>query len=138
MATKYQATEEQLIYASILDKGMKLGLLAIVVTFTLYASGVMTPHVPIGDLPKYWSMPVKDYLAATSIHTGWSWLGMLGKGDFVNFIGIALLAGVTIACYIAIMPVFLKKKDKVFFIISLIEVVVLLVASSGILKGGGH
>src|SRR3990172_9082649 len=117
---------------------MKLGLLAIVATYALYIFGLLAPHVPINDLPKYWGMPVKDYLAATQIHTGWSWLGMLGKGDFVNFIGIAFLAGVTVICYIAIIPVFLKKKDKVYLTLAVLEVAVLTLAASGVLKSGGH
>lgn len=135
---KHQASEEQLIYAAVLDKGMKLGLLGIVATYALYIFGVMDPYVPINDLPKFWSMPVKEYLAATNIHPGWAWLGMLGKGDFVNFIGIAFLAGVTVICYIAIMPIFLRKKDKVYFTLALLEVLVLSLAASGILKAGGH
>lgn len=135
---KHQASEEQLVYASLLDKGMKIGLLGIIVTFLLYIVGILAPHVPINDLPKYWGMPVKDYLAATQIHPGWSWLRMLGKGDFLNFIGIAFLASITVICYIAIIPVFLKKKDKVYFTLALLEVLVLVLAASGILKGGGH
>jgi len=131
-------TEEQLVYASLLDKGMKLGLIFIVITFIIYVFGIFTPYVPIEDLPKYWSLPVHDYLKATNIETGWTWLRLLGKGDFLNFLGIALLAGITIACYIAIIPVFLRKKDKVFATIAILEVLVLALAASGILKTGGH
>ncbi|MBI3592535.1 MAG: hypothetical protein HY099_03520, partial [Nitrospirae bacterium] len=105
MEKKLKATEEQLAYARLLDLGMKAGLLMLVVTFIIYLTGILVPHVPVNDLPKYWSMPVKKYLAATGILPGWAWLGMLGKGDFLNFIGVAFLAGVTILCYIRIIPV---------------------------------
>lgn len=135
---KYQATEEQLVYAVLLDKGMKLGLIVLFITFIVYLTGLLTPHIPINDLPKYWGLSVHDYLKVTNINAGWSWLGMLRNGDFVNFIAIALLAGITIICYIAVMPVFLKKKDKAYLILSLAEVTVLLLAASGILKVGGH
>lgn len=133
-----KATEEQLVYARILDLGMKGGLLLITVTFIIYLTGILTPHLPVNDLPKYWSMPVKDYLHATGIHPGWAWLGMLGKGDFLNFLGIALLAGVTIICYIPIIPIFLKKNDKVYAMIAVMEILVLTLAASGVLKSGGH
>ncbi|HAM49740.1 MAG TPA: hypothetical protein DCP92_03255 [Nitrospiraceae bacterium] len=83
-------------------------------------------------------MPVKQYLKATGIHTGWSWLGMVGKGDFLNFLGIAFLAGLTIVCFIRIIPILFRKKDIVYFIIAIIEVLVLVLAASGILKAGGH
>jgi hypothetical protein len=81
---------------------------------------------------------VKEYLEATHIHPGWSWLGMVGKGDFLNFIGIAFLAGVTILCYIRIIPILFRKKDQVYGIIAVIEVLVLALAASGILRAGGH
>ena len=138
MADKLQATEEQLAYAKLLDIGMKLGLLMLVISFAIYVLGIFTPHVPVGDLPKYWSMPVKDYLKATDIHTGWSWIHLLGKGDFLNFVGIAFLSGVTILCYIRIIPILFKKKDTVYAVLAIIEVLVLVLAASGVLKAGGH
>jgi hypothetical protein len=130
--------EEQLAYARWLDGGMKAGLLVLVVTFALYVAGVLTPHLPVEDLPRYWSMPVKDYLAATGIHAGWSWVLMLGKGDFLNFVGIAFLSGVTIACYLVVVPIFFRKKDRVYGWLAVVEVLVLTLAASGLLKSGGH
>jgi len=138
MADKLQATEEQIAYAKLLDTGMKVGLLMLVITFTIYVLGIFTPHVPVGDLPKYWTMPVKDYLKATDIHTGWSWVHLLGKGDFLNFTGIAFLSGVTILCYMRIIPILFRKKDMVYAVLAIIEVLVLVLAASGVLKAGGH
>ena len=138
MNNKLKATEEQIAYAQLLDIGMKSGMLLLIITFILYVFGILTPHIPFDDLPKYWSMPVKQYLKATGIHTGWSWIYLLGKGDFVNFLGIAFLSGVTILCYIRIIPIFLKKKDTIYAIFAVIEVLVLVLAASGILKSGGH
>jgi len=135
---KLRATEEQLAYAKLLDFGMKLGLLALIITFVVYLSGLFAPYIPVNDLPRYWGMSVHDYLKATGIHTGWSWLGMLGKGDFLNFVGIAFLAGVTILCYLRILPILFRKKDTVYGILAILEVLVLVLAASGILKAGGH
>jgi len=132
------ATEEQLRYADILDKGMKIGLVVLFITFILYIFEIFTSHIPFSELPKYWGLPVHEYVEVSKINTGWSWVGMLGKGDFVNFIGISFLAGTTIICYIGVVPVFFKKKDTIFFVISLLEVSVLILAASGILRGGGH
>jgi hypothetical protein len=136
MAAK--GSTEQLAYASILDKGMKIGLLMLVISFIIYLSGILTPYIPVNDLPKYWGMSVHKYLEATGIHTGWSWLSLIGKGDFLNFIGIAFLAGVTAVCYIRIIPILFSKKDIAFGIIAIVEVVVLVLAASGLLKTGGH
>lgn len=133
---KEYATEEQLLYARILDKGMKIGLAILVVTFGLYVFGILQPHVPVNDLPKYWSMSVHEYLEATDIGTGWSWLGNLGEGDLLNFVGIAFLAGITIVCYLAIVPNLMRRKDTPYVVLALIEVAVLVLAASGLLKAG--
>ena len=135
---KVYATEEQLLYAGILDKGMKIGLLILVVTFGLYMSGILTPQIPVEDLPQYWSMSVSEYLDATGIETGWSWLHHLGKGDMLNFVGIAFLAGVTIICYLAIIPSLIRKKDTAYVVLAFVEVAVLVLAASGVLKSSGH
>ncbi|MGO9014177.1 MAG: hypothetical protein ACLQF0_04275 [Dissulfurispiraceae bacterium] len=136
MDKKIKATEEQLAYANILELGMKAGLLLLIVIFIIYLSGLLPAHVPVRDLPKYWGMPVHKYLAATHIHSGWSWLYMIGKGDFLNFVSIAFLAGVTILCYLRIIPILYRKKDMLYVVFSVIEVLILALAASGILKAG--
>ncbi|MFN3481162.1 MAG: hypothetical protein ACK415_12375 [Thermodesulfovibrionales bacterium] len=138
MAREIKATEEQLRYAKILDLGMKIGLLALIITFIIYLTGILPAYLPVNDLPRYWGLSVHQYLEETGIKQGWTWLGLLNKGDFLNFVGIAFLAGVTILCYLAVIPIFFRKNDKVYGIIAIIEVLVLLLAASGILKTGGH
>jgi hypothetical protein len=131
-------TEEQLAYASALDTGMKIGLLLLVGTFVVYMTGLLHPHIQVGDLPRYWSLPVKEYLAAAGIHRGWWWVGMLGKGDFLNFVPIALLSGTALACYVLVIPMFFRKRDAVYGWLATVEVVVLGLAASGFLNVGGH
>lgn len=138
MEKKAIATEEQLIYAKLLDRGMKLGLLMLIITFALYVFGVLEPWVPVEKLTNWWSLPVNQYLEVAGIHAGWNWLGLVGKGDFLNFVGIAFLSGVTIACYLAIIPGLFRKKDTVYGVIAVLEVLVLVLAASGLLKSGGH
>ncbi|MFH1993963.1 MAG: DUF1634 domain-containing protein [Pseudomonadota bacterium] len=133
-----KATPEQLLYASLLEKGMYFGLLILFITFGLYALGIMDPYIPLDKISRYWSMNVNDYLKQADIHAGWAWVGMLKYGDFVNFIGIAMLSGVTILCYAAILPTLLKNKDTVYAVLAVLEVIVLSVAASGILGAGGH
>jgi hypothetical protein len=44
----------------------------------------------------------------------------------------------TIVCYFILISAYAKKKDKIYLIIAVAEVVVLCVAASGILGTGGH
>lgn len=131
-----KATPEQLLYAKILEWGMYLGLLILLITFGLYAFGILDPYIPLNKISKYWSYNVNDYLAHAEIKAGWAWLGMLKYGDFINFVGVAILAGVTIFCYAAIVPTLLKSKDVVYAVLAVLEVIILSAAASGILAVG--
>ena len=131
-----QATPEQILYAKFLEKGMYFGLLILFITFGLYAFGIMDPYIPLDKISSYWSMNVDEYLKHAQIPTGWGWAAMLKYGDFVNFIGIAILAGVTIICYAAIVPTLLKNNDKVYAVIAVLEVIILSLAASGLLAVG--
>ena len=133
-----QATEEQLLYANILNKGMLVGLLGLVVTFIIYGAGILEPKIPLEQVQNYWVMPVNEYLQLSGIHAGWAWLGNLGYGDMLNFLPIAFLSLLTIICYLAILPGLMRKKDTAYVVLVIVEVVVLLVAASGILGSGGH
>ena len=134
--TLLKASPEQLLYAKILEKGMYSGLLILFITFGLYTFGILDPYIPLDKVSEYWSYNVNDYLKHAEIKAGWAWVGMLKYGDFVNFIGIAILAGVTIVCYAAIVPTLLKNNDKVYAILAIIEVIILSAAASGLLAVG--
>lgn len=131
-----KATPEQILYAKILEWGMYLGLLILFITFGLYAFGILDPYIPLDKISKYWSYNVHEYLEHAGIKDGWAWLGMLKYGDFINFIGVAILAGVTIICYAAIVPTLLKSKDTAYAIMAVLEVIILSAAASGLLAVG--
>ncbi len=131
-----KASEEQIAYAKVLNIGMWFGLALLIITFFVYISGVLPSHVPINDLPKYWTMRVHDFNVALNAPTGWNWTALVGKGDYLNFVGIAILSGLTILCYAVIIPILARKKMTAYLIIAIAEVLVLALAASGILKSG--
>jgi hypothetical protein len=133
-----KASEEQMAYAGVLNGGMWLGLAILVITFVVYISGILPSFVPIDDLPKYWTMRVHDYNVALNAPTGWHWTALVGKGDYLNFIGIAMLSGLTILCYLVIIPILFRKKDTAYVVLAIVEILVLSLAASGLLKVGGH
>lgn len=139
-----EANEEQLLYAKILAAGMYLGLGILLVTFVLYLTGIMAPAVPIEELANYWTLSAHDYLEVINheflhrdeVVVGWAWLSLLNTGDFVNFLGIALLALVTIFCYLGILPTLFRKKDWIYGTIAVLEIIILTLAASGIIAVG--
>ena len=142
---KTQDTQsEQLLYAKALEIGMYTGLVILFVTFSLYLSGILAPAVPLDQVSNYWNQGVHEYLEAVNADywgmehapTGWAWVSMVGKGDFLNFIGIVILAGITIVCYLAIIPSLARKRDHAYLAMAVLEVLVLTLAASGFLAVG--
>lgn len=141
-----KASEEQLAYAGVLNIGMWIGLFLLVVTFIVYISGALPSYVPIeklSEIPQgsnvpYWGMRAHEFNQAFDVPTGWGWTALVGKGDYLNFVGIAMLGGLSILCYLVILPILIKKKDRAYAVIAIVEVLVLALAASGILKAGGH
>ncbi len=129
---------EQVLYANVLAIGAWSAIVIMFITYGLYVLGVIEPHVPLEMVPKYWSHNVMDYMHATGSPHGWGWASLLGTGDFLNFIGLALLASMTIFCYLLLLPGYKRRKDYILISIVIAEVLVLVVAASGILGSGGH
>lgn len=133
-----KASEAQLFYAKVLNRLTLFGFATLILFFFIYISGIMTPHVPLSQVSQLWTQSSHNYMQAAGIHSGWAWVGHLGYGDMIVYIPIALLAGVTIVCYIGVIPKFLKSQEYILVVIAVLEVLVLLAAASGLLKGGGH
>ncbi len=129
---------EQITYANLLFLGAWTGILLMLITYLIYITGIISPHVDIALIIQNWDKAVNEYLQNTRSPQGWGWLYLLHKGDFINFIGIALLAVLTIICYLFLIVGYKKRNDWVYLFICLLEVAVLAVAASGILGTGGH
>lgn len=138
MKDSVHASPEQTAYADLLFYGCWIGLAVMFITYMAYVSGLLAPHVPLDELPQLWGKPVAHYLEVARVPVGWGWLSLLGKGDFLNFLGIVLLAGLSIICYLRIIPSLFRQKDTVMAVIAVAEVLVLLLAASGIAGGGAH
>lgn len=123
---------EQRIYARWLDIGTRVGLAALVVGFAVYAFGVLDPHVPREELARLWTLPVEHYVAASGAPTGWDWLRHVGKGDYLNFLGISVFASITIVCYARIVPTLLVEGDRLQLGLAVAQILVLLASASGL------
>lgn len=131
-------TRQQLIYANLLLMGMVGGIIIMIITYAIYLSGMLAPHVDMGLIAANWDKGVHEYLEITDSPNGWGWIALLGKGDFLNYIGFVLLALLTIFCYLVLVRGYYAEKNWIFMTISILEIVVLSVAASGVLGSGGH
>ena len=127
----YDASPEQKLYARWLDVGTKAGFAALVVSFLVHAFELLPPGIALEHLPRYWHLPVDEFIAMTGAPTGWAWVARLGEGDLLNFVGVAILGTVTIACYARVLPLFLRAGERIFAAICIAEIGVLIAAASG-------
>ena len=133
-----KASPAQLRYADTLFYGALLGFVIMLITYALYIFGILTPQIPLDEMPRLWSQSAAEYRAAGNIPQGWGWLALVGKGDICNFIGIAFLAALTIICFVQLAFGLARQKQWIMTIIAVLEVLVLSLAASGILVAGGH
>ncbi len=127
---------EQLRYARWLELGTRVGLALLVISFFSYVLGWLPSQVAPQQLSELWSLPVADYLKAAGAHSGWGWLQDLGKGDVLAIIGIVVLAACSLPPLLALVPLYLKRGDRVYAALCLAEVAVIVLAASGLLSGG--
>lgn len=130
-----QVERLQLTYAAWLEAGVRLGLGVLTATFLAYVLDVWEPHVPIEHLPRLWGLPAHEFRAATGAPDGWGWLRLLGRGDYLTFLGVAVLALTSIACYLRLAPALAARGERLYAAIALLQIIVLALAASGIVSG---
>jgi hypothetical protein len=126
------AAPEQVRYARVLDIGARLGFVLLVLNFTVYLLGIRDPLVAVDQLPRYWGLPLAQFLQATHTPTGWAWLASIGKSDVLNLEGIAVLAAIPALGCLAVLPGFARRGEIALCTITLLQIVVLAVSASNI------
>ncbi len=127
---------EQQVYARWLAWGTRIALVTLTACFLAYVLALLEPLVPPPALVRLWTLPVGEYLAASGAPNGWQWLRFLGKGDYLNFIGIAMLALVTLVCYARLVPLLIGSGERLYAVLAFLQVVVLFLAATGLVAGG--
>lgn len=120
---------EQDIYARWVDAGTRVGFVVLLVTFLVYAFGLLDPLVPPQELGRLWHLPAGRYVAAVDGPTGWGWLALLSRSDYLNYLGVALLACITTVAYARILPLLLAQGDRVRAAIAALQIAVLVAAA---------
>ncbi len=134
MIEKYQfISTEQRLYSILMDACAKVCFVLLVLFFGLYVTGMTEPQVSIEKLGEYWKLPLDEYLEMSGQTTGWAWAKSLHYSDLMNILSLAILASITIFCYLRIIPVFIDKKDKWYILIAATQVIVFLIAAWGII-----
>jgi hypothetical protein len=133
-ATPQEALEAQRRYAKWLRWTTRVGVVLLVVTFAIYITGVVPDYVPISRLPSLWGLPAAEVLRQTHIAPGWhGWASLILHGDMLVLGTLGALICSSILCLAAALPIFWKRGEHALVIISVMQIVVLAIAASGVL-----
>jgi hypothetical protein len=131
-------SQVQALYARWLDIGTRVSFAASLVAFLLYVSGAIPAYIPLETLPRYWGLPVGEFLRQTGAPSGWEWLRHPGGGaEYLNLGCMALISLVTLVCYARIVPALLALGERLQAALAILQVLVLAAAVSGVFAGGG-
>ena len=133
--SKY-TTERREIYAQTLDFIGKTGLILLSISFFIYAFEILDPHIPINKILSIWSLNASEFMRQSNYHGGWSWIQLIHKSDYMNYLPVALLASAVLIANIRLFPILLREKDKKLAIICLIQILVIIFSASGIIHSG--
>jgi hypothetical protein len=127
---------ERNLYIRALRIWTRVALILLLASFAIYALGLMTPAVPMDELPRYWSLGADEFVQQTGLPTGWEWTSRLYQSDVLSIISAVFLAAVTGICLLSILPSFLKTRDWAYVAIVILQVILFIVAA--LPPRGGH
>ena len=120
---------DQQVYARWLECGTRIALVVLIASFLAYAFALRDPLLPPQELTRLWAFPVDHYIAASGAPTGWGWLQLLHKSDYLIFLAVAVLGLVTVVCYARIVPLLFAQGERWRAAIAILQVIVLLAAA---------
>ena len=123
---KRYASDTQLILARLYRYTSIIGLLIMTAAFILYTSGILPSSVPSDKVGSYWHLDSGAYAEKTGNPVGWNFLRNLTSGESLSFGSLVFMAVAVIVCLTIMIAVFLRKREKLFALIVLLQVVVLL------------
>ena len=132
------SSEEQMRYARVLQVLSRSGLFVLIVGFFIYVGGLVPAIVPVKRIPGLLHLRANDFVKETGMPTGWDWVHQLDKGEVISGLGVIYLSLATIVCFLAILPLVLRKKDIPYITIVVLELLVLILSASGIITMGAH
>lgn len=132
--TAHDALDAQRRYAQWLRWTTRIGVVLLIATFVVYITGLVPDYVPISRLPSLWGQSAAQVLRLTHIPPGWhGWASLILHGDMMVLGTLGVLICSSILCLAAAMPVFWRRGEHALVVISVLQILVLAVAASGVL-----
>jgi len=130
------STPRRHAYAAGMEIGVRVGGCGLLIAYALYVLGVLKAHVPLEVVVANWDRPAREMRGLFGRVHGETWSGFLHEGDSLNLAIVAYLATVTILCLIRLLPFLAKERDVPMIVITVLQIIILLLAASGLLVDG--
>jgi hypothetical protein len=128
-------SDPQEVYARWLDVWTHIAFAFAAVALALYLTGALAPFVAPQAVVELWRLPVDQYLARAGAPSGWAWLPLVGRGDYLNLAGVCLFALISLVCCARVIPAFLRRGEPLHAALAAAQVLVLLAAALNLFPG---
>ncbi len=128
------ASGAQLVLARLYGGVAVIGLSLIAVMFALYVSGLAETRVPAAEVASYWHLDAETYAEETGTPVGWEFLRNLAFGESLSFGSLIFMALAVIICLAVMVVTFMKSRNLAFAAVVLLQIVVLVVAATGLIS----
>ena len=108
------------------------GIVLLVTTFGVYVSGVAPSQTSPARTAELWHLDVGSFNEAVGRPTGWSWIRDFFQGENLAFASLVFIAVCTIIALFFTLPPYLHEGNKRYAAIIITQIVILVVASSGV------
>ncbi|ABB22920.1 hypothetical protein [Pelodictyon luteolum] len=127
---------EQLAYAGVLDKMSHFGMLFLGGSYAAYVFLLLPQEVTISDMAANWHLKASVMQAKLNAPVGWSFMASpesFLRGEALSYLAIIMICMIPVVCLLVTAPAFFREKRPIFGVIALLQVLILLVAATGML-----
>ncbi len=127
----------QQVYSKVLENVSHVGFVLLIGGYFVYILQLLPLSIPIDVIAGNWHLSAAEMHQKLNTPSGWSFFAttaMLMKGDVFSSLSIYYLATATIFCLLFTIPAYIRDKNYIYTTIAFFQIVVLLVAASGIIN----
>lgn len=122
------------LYARILQRIVIVGSLLMLVSFVIYAFGLLPTVMEAERVPTVWHLPADEAAPLIGRPPLWHWVLAPQRADLLSLGSLTVLAATTPVGLAVLFVLFLRRRDFVYAIMVFFQLVVLLLAASGMLS----
>ncbi|MGC8775595.1 MAG: DUF1634 domain-containing protein [Chlorobaculum sp.] len=136
---KLYADSVQLAYAKTLEFVSHAIIIVMALGFILYIFRLLPLTVPVETVAANWHLNATKLQMKIHHHSGWSCfedVHTFMHGDTISYASVVFLSMATMVCLATATIAFFKEKNRIYLLITILQVLMLLVAASGKLTSG--